>query len=745
MIFAVIAWTTWLAASDPSPWVQGPDAAPSTDTAPPAVAPRQPGAQHETLVVPATPPEPVRPKWRDDDGRPVDLRASTRRTRRQLQTAPGLDLDDVLFDVPGLWLLPRQSTSVALQARGLPQSEIPLLVDGVPLFDGGGLVPLLEVMGVQSADELSFAHGARVDVNAPAAAGGVLAFGAADGTDQLDSGKVDGAFSVGGGGPDLEKGGVGRLSTGWRRARLQLDAAILHHEDQRRGRGDPTRTADAGAAVLPGTSGGGGTAGVRAEVVPNRDTRIFAAWRAGRAVDVRDPQTCSDLDDNGFATDCLRTVERGVDVFLVGATLRQSWAGLQWQPDARVHAQRALSFDERAGSSLRVVQSLRDEGFRAGAHLGVGVALPPLALLNDVWRIRGGVAVDAFQDRFFSSMKGRSTRPRDAEPPGAGIEEPMSSRLLPGTSADTAFVTLTARAEGSQVSGWIAGRALYQSVRADAVPDRQPTALSTSWWTPSGEVGVRASLWDGASLATTLVHSARGGRVEDVAGVLAVADPKDAAFADTSAEVLLDVAHPVIRFTWTLWGAVRSGPLVGSARDPARVVRAPEVIAVGSEAGVTMATGIPGLRAHAALAGLAADSLSEKGDWLSQRTPLEAVIQPQTFLGVRYEPQKMPFGLFVRVRGGLPQARLSTTEQASRAFCPELPQNDTIAQDSACSGAPGFALLDAGAFYDVAFAGTGGLRVDLALLNVLDQEVRLVGSRLGSGGVGGFLLATVSF
>ena len=96
---------------------------------------------------------------------------------------------------------------------------------------------------------------------------------------------------------------------------------------------------------------------------------------------------------------------------------------------------------------------------------------------------------------------------------------------------------------------------------------------------------------------------------------------------------------------------------------------------------------------------------------------------------VRYAPSSLPAGFYVRVAGAVPQSRISGDEQLDPQLCPERPEDETVAQQTACSGTRGFALVDVGAYLAL-----GQLRFDATGENLTDTQGSWRGAALGTGG-----------
>jgi hypothetical protein len=101
-------------------------------------------------------------------------------------------------------------------------------------------------------------------------------------------------------------------------------------------------------------------------------------------------------------------------------------------------------------------------------------------------------------------------------------------------------------------------------------------------------------------------------------------------------------------------------------------------------------------------------------------------VQPQGGLELRYAPSSWPTGFFVRLQGAIPQNRLSAVEATDPGLCPELVEGVLQAP---CSGAPGFASADIGAWLKL-----GQLRFDVVGENIGDAQGGWRGAAIGTGG-----------
>ena len=718
-------------------WVEGPEAPESTAPLPPAVAPRdgEAGAAppQEVLVVPPVPGED--PRVVVDDGllRPLpERRLSTEFMRRDIGNGAALDLDSFLDRalIPGLVWLPAAAGRSLPTARGLGADEIAVVVDGVPLLDGGGLVSVTESLGLLAPARLTFQHGPRADSPLSSSSGGVLRVDTGGALDDVgESLRLDGLVGVGYGGPDNEKGATAVLRSGWRLLRVAGHATVLHREDFRVGRVAPELplVVDRGSATVPNSGGVGGSAGARVDVVPFAASRLFVSWQAGRSLDTGDPTRCSALDQNGRAVDCLRTKERGTDVVIAGFDVLRRAFGLDLQPTVRLHAQRSIDDVERFGSGLPFVDTAIDEAFRAGGRVAVEARGDTVQLL-DQFKPSFVVAVDAFADRFSSAFFSRSLRARDAEPDDVGIADPLRSRFVDDAVVGQGLLSATARVDGQLLGLWGVGRLAGQSVDRPALPGRLDAGLQERALLPGGELGARLHLGDGADVTATIGHLSHA---DSARAVLRGPDPDDDAlrpaapgvFRDSFAELGVAARSSAIDVDAVAWGSWRSGAHDRFVDDDGLfLARRPDVVALGMEARATLRPGIEGLSAHAVASVVAAD----EGAFSSAQEPLAGVIQPQGGLTLRYGPSSWPAGFFVRVHGAVPQNRLSAVEAVDTGLCPE---SLAEVQDRACSGVPGFAVADVGAWLKL-----GQLRFDVVGENITDTQGSWRGAALGTGG-----------
>lgn len=667
---------------DENPWTDGPDA-PGPTTVPHPQAPREPGAQAQVLDEPAVPPEPARPALPALAPRAPEARFETLRTREDLRSTGALDLDTALVDVPGLWLFHEQAGASRMWARGSTRErDVAVTLDDVPVLDLRGLLPVLEQFTPSSHSSWRLHHGPRVDTGSRGGAAGLLELSSLDEDalrDQGETMRLQGMLGGGYGGADLEKGVFTIVETGFRRARIGLHATLLNREDQRLGRGLSLAGDEPGGLLLR-SGGSGGAVGARVDVVPMRDLHVFSTWHSSRALEVAHPDLCRGSDRFGRAVDCTRTTERGLDVWIVGGDERVALAGATLLLHGRAHTQHAVANEQRTGAFITVADTFLDDGVRAGARGGVELVLPSVALV-DVWRPRAEVGVDLFRDTVTSRFFTRSTRLRDAEVPGLGVEDPSRARLATSSPDDTfAAISLALRADGARASLWADGR-----IAGDG---------------PAAEIGGRARLLEDVSAFLALVHRPDDDTLEG--GVL-----WSGSFFDVDA---------------VLWGSTR--PAVERGVD----VRDAET-GWGTEARASLRPGLDGLVARGTLGVVSMD----RGALLDVREPLAGVPNPAATLLVAYAPSTMPAGFFARARGLLPQQRLSRAEVLDVTLCPERPTGEELAagvqQQQACSGAPGAFLLDVGAHVTL-----GRMRFDAVAENLLDQQGALRDEPIGFGG-----------
>jgi hypothetical protein len=144
---------------------------------------------------------------------------------------------------------------------------------------------------------------------------------------------------------------------------------------------------------------------------------------------------------------------------------------------------------------------------------------------------------------------------------------------------------------------------------------------------------------------------------------------------------------------------------------------------VGVEGSVTLKPAPDGLRLRAALAGVVVDAAT----FTDAQAPAAGVIQPQVSVQASYTPTNQPFGVTLRVWGGLPHNRLALAEVQDASLCPE--QAGDPPRGGACSGVPAFAIVDVGAYVRL-----GQFRLDVSGVNALDVEGRYRGAALPVGG-----------
>ncbi len=723
-------------------WVQGPAAPASTAPLPPAVAPRdgEPGrpAPQEVLVVPERPPEDRRVDVDDGLLGPApDLRLSTTIGRRALTSSPYLDLDGVLAGagVPGLVWRPSSAGAARPAARGHDRGQVGVVVDGVPLLtDAFGVsVAPTELLAPVGIAGLSLQHGPRAFSPVAGSQGGVLVVDT--GGDLTDLGvttRADGLLAAGSGGADVESGATTLLRTGWRTMRVVGHGTVLHREDQRPGRvtaGIPaiTTTTPTSTALLPDSGGSGGMVGARVDVVPVDGSRLFVSYLAGRSLDVPDPVTCASRDDEGRAVDCVRAVERGVDVGIVGFDLRRDVAGLALQPTARVHLQRALSFDERGGRGRSSLDIARDEAVRGGATVGL-LARADAPIVFDLVPALD-VAVDAFADRATSSFGVRSLLRRDAAPAGDGAPDPLRARAIDDAVARQGLLRTALRLDGRFLSAAVSTRLQALQVQAPAVVDAdgQRAAVDVVAFAPSIDGTVRAIVSPQLAAFVAVGSVERG---DDPAALVAgpghgrvvTASPAGSTRgSERFAEVGLAVQSAAVDVDAVVFGGLRTA-------TPAIVdtvaVAGPDDGVLGLEGRFRLKPAIDGVGVSGSLAGVVIDE-----DVWGDRAPAAGVIQPQGQLQLTWTPSSSPFGLHGRLWGALPQVRLSPDEERDPQLCPERPEDGEVPLDRPCSGAPGFATVDVGAFLQL-----GQLRVDVVGENLLDHRNAWRGAALGTGG-----------
>lgn len=749
-LWAIAATGAPAASATENPWTGGSEAPPPDELAPPATAPREEGASTDPLDVPVRPPEPVRPPLLTGLlPAAEEQRLQSDREPRALWSRGALDLDTALVGVPGLWLRHEQAGAARLSSRGLDDRHLAVTLDGVPLFDLAGLLPPLEQLSVPGSATLRFRHGARAHTALGGAAAGALEVETgASARDLGDSLRMDGVLGAGYGGPDQEKGVLAAVESGWARARAAAHAALLHREDLRLGRGDPSQAA---GSLVERSGGSGGAVGARAEVSPWPGLRLFSAWHSSRAMSAPRPPGCSAENADGRALDCTATLERGLDVWLAGGDAAIPLAGVRLGARARAHLQHGIALDERSGARLTFVERAHDEGVRAGADLTLDAQLPALALW-DVVVPRATLSVDAYADRFSSSFARRSVRFRDAEPPGEGLFEPASARRVDDALARHLALGLELRADGARSSAWASGSVALGSLSAPAVPGRLEEPMDAGFVAPSAELGARFRVTSALSLGATVSHLQEGerpaalllGPAPGATGPLS-ARPGYGGLVDDALEVTLGWQSPWLEVEVALWGAQRAGLLVegtdpddAALGEPARLVPGPLQLARGAEARAALRPGLHGLLASGALGLVDVD----EGGLFDPRTPAPGAPNAQGLLEAAWDPPSLPFGVLTRARFLLPQQRLSPTEERDPQLCPERPSDDElaagVAQAQPCRGAPGAFLFDVGAHLDV-----GDFRVDALVENLLDQQSTLRDEPLGMGGVAGRVLFTL--
>lgn len=704
---------TWMMIAQ-SPWVDGPPAPSPSQPLPFPQAPREEGAREEALDVPPLAPEPVKPPL--DDGVPtsaLDPRLFTMRTRDELFARGALDLDSALVDVTGLWLRHEQAGASRMLLRGLDDRDAVVRMDGVPLFDLAGLVPPLEQLSNASTARFTLHHGARAMSSGAHGAAGVIDVDTL-GTlrAQGESMGVHGSLGGGYGGADLEKGVFTHLDTGFERARVGVHATLLNREDLRLGRSDAFDPNASPGALLVRSNGNGGAVGARVDVVPFRSMHLFTTWHSARALAAPHPDLCQESDVLGRARDCTRTVERGLDAWIVGGDERFDVSGADVIVRARAHMQHALAVDERAGVGITVVERSIDEGVRAGASLTGELALPPVAL-GDVWAPRAIVGVEGYADRFESAFFSRSVRNRDAEPPGLGTRDDARAHLEDGGVDGFSSLSLQLLAEGARATLWGAGRVAYV--------DEARVAQAH----PEGELGARVRIVDAWSAFAAVVHKS----------------------GDESMELGVGWRESWIEGDVVTWGALRRDVVV-DARDDVTVVDVElrDTTAYGAEARGALRPGVEGLRA---LGTFALVTVDEGALFDATRVPAAGVVNPAATLTLDYAPTialptvpspavangeaSVGAGFFARTRALFPQQRIGPDETLDRAVCPEQPSDDQleggVVRTRPCTGATGTFMLDVGARLDL-----GGFRIDAVAENLLDQQGALRNEPIGFGG-----------
>ncbi|HEY1097612.1 MAG TPA: hypothetical protein VGF99_01735, partial [Myxococcota bacterium] len=192
---------------------------------------------------------------------------------------------------------------------------------------------------------------------------------------------------------------------------------------------------------------------------------------------------------------------------------------------------------------------------------------------------------------------------------------------------------------------------------------------------------------------------------------------------DRFVEVGVNQRHAAVDIDVVAFGSARTRTVlddVTSTDDPQGVL--------GLESRATVKPALDGLTATVSVAGVLVDD----GVFAATSAPSSRTIQPQLGLYAQYQPTTLPFGLYARVVGALPQTRLSPAEQADPTLCPERAGADVLVADAACTGVAGFALVDVGAWLQL-----GALRFDVGGDNLLDQQGTWRGqppAGLGSGG-----------
>jgi hypothetical protein len=620
-------------------------------------------------------------------------------------------------------------------ARGHRPGQVAVVLDGVPLLtDAFGVsVAPSELLSPVGVARLNFEHGPRSFSPVAASQAGVLVVdtgGALSGLGTTT--RADGLLAGGSGGADVESGASALVRTGWQTLRVLGHGTVVHRDDQRPGRvtaGVPafSTTTPASTALLPDSGGSGGMVGARVDVVPLPESRLFASYLAGRSLDVPDPTTCAARDDDGRAVDCVRTLERGVDVGIVGFDLRRDVGGLALQPTVRVHLQRALSFDERGGRGRTSLDIARDEVARGGASLGLLARANTPIVFGLVPAI--DVAVDAIADRASSSFGVRSLLRRDAAPAGDGAPDPLRARAIDGAVARQGLLRTRLRLDGAWLSTSLSTRLQALQVQAPAVVDADGAreAVDVVAFAPSLDAALRIALSRGLHGFAAMGSVERG---DDPAALVAgpghgrvvtASQAGSTRGSERFAELGLALQSAAVDVDALVFGALRTPP--PSIIDTVAVAGADDGV-VGLEGRFRLKPAIDGVAVSGSLAGVVVD-----GDVFGVRQPAAGVIQPQGQVQLTWAPSSSPFGLTGRVWGALPQVRLSPDEERDPQLCPERPEDAELPADRACSGAPGFATVDVGAYLQL-----GQLRFDVAGENLLDHRNVWRGAVLGAGG-----------
>ena len=692
-------------------------------------------------MVPPVPPEDRRLVIVDGLPPPLpDLRLSSTLTRQGASQSAAIDLESFLAGspMPGLVWLTSSSGASQPVGRGHGPGQVAIVVDGVPLVEGFGTsVAPTEVLSLLGASSFTLQHGPRASSPAANSQAGVLLVDTGGELMALgETMRTEGLVGVGVGGADVESGATGLVRSGWRTLRVQAHGTVLHRDDQRPGRftlAVPPQSSS--TEVRPGSGGAGGTAGARVDVQPFDNARLFVSWLAGRSVDVPDPISCAAVDEAQRSVDCVRATERGADVAMVGLDVARVIDGLTVAPRLRVHLQRALTFDQRSGRGLTAVDTARDEVIRGGASVGATLRTStPVA-----WDLTPSVDVDidAFADRATSMFASRSVRSRDAAPPGDGVPDPSRSRAVDGAVARQGIVRARARLTGAAVSAELGSRLQAQQVQSSAFVDSGREAVDVVGFSPSVDAAIRLRLTSAVEVFGAVGAVERGddaaslviGRGHDAATILP-AGAGATRGTERFTELGVSARSAGVDVDVVVFGALRPADValrpIGVAADEASTPRAgADEGAVGLEGRVTLRPGVDGLQVQATLAGIAVDS----DVFVAARAARAGVIQPLGSVQVGYAPTSWPVGVYGRVWGAVPQSRLSPAEQEDPVLCPERSTDALVPQDRPCSGAPGFAMADVGAFVRL-----GQVRFDLRGENAFDMQGTWRGAVLGTGG-----------